>query len=302
MTIPVSEPAPAMVTVDPSLAAGALEPFLAAKVPGPSPTAKAAETSSVVGTVTVEEVMELATSWYIDFPGMGVIDLEAPQLPEKVLDVVTERMFAKPSIMETIASVSQALQQYKCVGGFAHFTTPEAAETVLEEFATGTEPVADVSALPPTSAGQEASLPQPIEVAGTTAAAVATGTTEVVVGEAGSSPSRSVAVGADEVRVPDEPATAVQERVAPEDTTRTASRRSKRSRRRRARLCCRASSGEAQDLELACTSWAATPGSGDDTKNDKEVAARNTLERELNWARRAFNELILPATLISFLV
>jgi hypothetical protein len=110
MTIPVSEPAPAMVTVDLSLAAGAPEPFPAAEVPGPSPIAEAAETSSAVGAVSVEEVMELATSQYIDFPGMGVIDLEAPQLPEKVLDVATERMFAKPSIMETIASVSQALQ------------------------------------------------------------------------------------------------------------------------------------------------------------------------------------------------
>jgi hypothetical protein len=40
--------------------------------------------------LTVEEVMELATCRYIDFPGVGVIDLEAPQLPEKVLEVATE--------------------------------------------------------------------------------------------------------------------------------------------------------------------------------------------------------------------
>jgi hypothetical protein len=60
-------------------------------------------------------------------------------------------------------------------------------------------------------------------------------------------------------------------------------------------------SGEAQALELACTSWVATSGSGDDTEDDEEVAARNTLECGLNWARRAFDELILPATLVSFL-
>jgi hypothetical protein len=60
-------------------------------------------------------------------------------------------------------------------------------------------------------------------------------------------------------------------------------------------------SGEAQALELACTSWVATSGSGDDTEDDEEVAAHNTLERGLNWARRAFDELILPATLVSFL-
>jgi hypothetical protein len=67
------------------------------------------ETTLAAGAVTVEEVMELATSQYIDFPGIGVINLEAPQLPEKVLDVATERMFAEPSIMEMMVSVSQAL-------------------------------------------------------------------------------------------------------------------------------------------------------------------------------------------------
>jgi hypothetical protein len=39
----------------------------------------------------------------------------------------------------------------------------------------------------------------------------------------------------------------------------------------------------------------------DDTEDDEEVAARNTLERGLEWAHRAFNELILPATSVSFL-
>jgi hypothetical protein len=63
-----------------------------------------------------------------------------------------------------------------------------------------------------------------------------------------------------------------------------------------------AASGEAQTLELACTSWTATSESGDDAEDDEKVAARNTLERGLNWARRAFDELILPATSVSFLI
>jgi hypothetical protein len=53
--------------------------------------------------------MELATCRYIDFPSVGVIDLEVPQLLEKLLEVVTERIFAELTIMETIASVSKAL-------------------------------------------------------------------------------------------------------------------------------------------------------------------------------------------------
>jgi hypothetical protein len=60
--------------------------------------------------------------------------------------------------------------------------------------------------------------------------------------------------------------------------------------------------GEAQALKLSCTSWAATSGSGDDIKDYEEVAACNTLECGLNWARHTFDELILPATSVSLLV
>jgi hypothetical protein len=61
-------------------------------------TTEVAESSSAQDALTVEEVMELVTCWYIYFPGVGVIDLEAPQLPERVLEVATERMFTEPSI------------------------------------------------------------------------------------------------------------------------------------------------------------------------------------------------------------
>jgi hypothetical protein len=91
-----------------------------------------AESSSARDALTVEEVMELATCRYIDFPGVGVIDLEAPQLPEKVLEVATERMFVELSIMDTIASVSKALQEYERAGGFAPATTAEATDAALE--------------------------------------------------------------------------------------------------------------------------------------------------------------------------
>jgi hypothetical protein len=60
-----------------------------------------------------------------------------------------------------------------------------------------------------------------------------------------------------------------------------------------------AAGGEAQTLKLACTSWVATSEPGDDAEDDEEVAARNTLKRGLNWAHRAFDELILPAASVS---
>jgi hypothetical protein len=60
-------------------------------------------------------------------------------------------------------------------------------------------------------------------------------------------------------------------------------------------------SGEAQTLELSCTPWTAAFEAGDDAEDDEEVVARNTFERGLAWAHRAFNVLILPATSVSFL-
>jgi hypothetical protein len=118
-----------------------------------------AESSSARGVITVEEVMELATCRYIDFPGVGVIDLETPQLPEKVLEVATEQMFAKPTIMKTITSVSKALHEYERVGGFTPHAAPGASETVPETPATGMEHAADAFAPPPTSESQEVLLP-----------------------------------------------------------------------------------------------------------------------------------------------
>jgi hypothetical protein len=54
--------------------------------------------------------------------------------------------------------------------------------------------------------------------------------------------------------------------------------------------------GGTQSLELVSS------GLGVDSEDDKEVVTRNTLERGLTWARRAFDKLILPATSVSFLV
>jgi hypothetical protein len=82
-------------------------------------------------------------------------------------------MFAESSILKTIALVSQVLHQYERVGGFAPPTASEAAEPVPEASAAGTESVADASAPPPTSEGQEACLPQPAEAAESTATAAA---------------------------------------------------------------------------------------------------------------------------------
>jgi hypothetical protein len=97
-----------------------------------------------------------------------------------------------------------------------------------------------------------------------------------------SSLSRPVAADDDEVRVPDEPAAAVQEKITPKGTPKAASLEIQEVDEAGATALMGAAVGEVQSLELACTSWATTSRSGDDTEDDAEVAARNTLERGLN--------------------
>jgi hypothetical protein len=93
---------------------------------------------------------------------------------------------------------------------------------------------------------------------------------EGVVGDAGSSSPRSIATGTNEVLVPDEPTAALQEHIAPEDTTRAASPEIQEDEEGAgAALLQDVASGEAQTRELACTSWAVTSEFGNDTKDDE---------------------------------
>jgi hypothetical protein len=141
--------------------------------------------------------------------------------------------------METIALVSKALQEYERAGGFTPSAVAEAAEAALEAPAAGMESAANAFVPPPNSESREACLPQPTEGIETTAAITATGAEEVVDRVVGSSPSRPVAAGANEVRMPDEPTAAVQEQVAPRLRQELPPRRSKMTKRQGC-LCCRA--------------------------------------------------------------
>jgi hypothetical protein len=195
------------------------EPSPAVGVSGPPLTAEVAETSSARDALTAKEVGELVTCRYIDFPDIWVIDLEAPQLPEKMLEVAMKQMFNEPTIMETIASVSNALQEYERVGGFAPAVVADAADAALE--APTVEPTVDASAPLPAVESQETSLPQAAEAAEAPASVAEAGTVEAVVGVVGSPPPCPVAVGVGDVKtcVPDEPSTTAQEPVAPETMT-----------------------------------------------------------------------------------
>jgi hypothetical protein len=189
--------------------------------------------------------MGLAVCRYVDFPGIGIIDLGAPELlsnDREMLEVATERMFAEPSILETIASVVSALCQYEGAGGSAPPAASEATEAVPKKYATNVESAAVVPASPPTKEGQKASLPQPAEAAASAAAATAADAAVGVVGEAGPSSPRPIV---DEVLMLGEPAVAPHEHVASPEIQEAEEDTS-------AALLQGAANGEAQTLELAC--------------------------------------------------
>jgi hypothetical protein len=127
---------------------------------------------------------------------------------------------------------------------------------------------------------------------------------EAIVGEEASSPPHPVAADTEsiKVRIPDEPAAVAQGPVASKTTTRAASPEIREAEEAEASLSQGVVGDEARTLELACASCAASSGLGADSEDDEEAASRNTLERGMTWACRAFDELILPATSVSFLV
>jgi hypothetical protein len=301
---PALEPAQVLVMASLLPAVEVPVPSPEGLVQGPLPTAEVAESSSARVSLTVEEMMDLETCRYIDFPGVGVIDLEVPQLPEKEYEVVAERRSNEPTIMETIVSVSKVLQEYERAGGFASAAAADAEDVALATPAARVEPTEDASALPQFDEGQEASPPRPVEAAETPAPVDKPDLAEAIVGEEGTSPPGLVAVEVEgvEARVLDELATVAQESAIPETVARATTPEIQVAEETGASLSQSTAGDEAWTFELACTSWAATSGLDADSEDDEEATTRHTLECGMTWARRAFDELILPATSVSFLV
>jgi hypothetical protein len=83
----------------------------------------------------------------------------------------------------------------------------------------------------------------------------------------------------------DESAATIQELAAFETLTRAVSLEIQEAEETRTYLSQGVVGGGTQSLELVCAPWKATSGLGVDSKDDKEVATRNTLERGLTWER-----------------
>jgi hypothetical protein len=184
-TVLVLEPAQVPAATSLLLAVEVSVPPPAVEVQGPPPTAEVAESSSARVSLTVEEMMDLETCRYIDIPSVGVINLEAPQLPEKEYEVAAERRSNEPMIMEMIASVSKALQEYERAGGFASAAAADAEDVALAALAARVEPTEDASVPPHVDEGREASPPRPVEATETPAPVAKPVSAEVVVGKRG---------------------------------------------------------------------------------------------------------------------
>jgi hypothetical protein len=298
----VPAPVPAAMSLLPAVEVPVPPPVV--EVQGPPLTAEVAESSSARVSLTVEEMIDLETCQYTDFPGVGVIDLEAPQLPEKEYTVAVERRSNELTIMETIALVSKALQEYERACGFSSAAATDAEEVALAVPAAREESTKDASAPTHADEGREASPPGPVEAVETPAPVANPISAEAVVGEEGTSPPGPVAVEVEgvESRMLDEPTAIAQESAIPETVARAATLEVQVAEETGAPLSQGAMGGKARTLELARTSWEATSGLDADSEDDEEATAHHTLERGMTWARQTFNELILPTTLVSFLV
>jgi hypothetical protein len=249
-------------------------------------------------------MMDLETCRYIDFPEVGVIDLEVPQPLEKEYKVAAERRSNEPTIMDMITSVSKALQEYEHAGGFTSATGTGVEDAALAALAACVKPTEDASALPHVDESREVPSPELVETAETPAPMPEPSVAEPVVGEEGASPPDPIAAEAEgfEARVLDDPDAIAQESAVPEMVARATTSEIQVVEETGASLPQGAVGGKARTLELACTSWAATSGLDSDSEDNEEATARHTLECWMTWARRAFDELILPATSVSLLV
>jgi hypothetical protein len=255
----------------------------------------------------------------VDFPGIGIIDLDATELlsnDREILEAATERMFADSSVLDANTSVLPMLRQDEGDGGLVPPVAPKEAEGVLGEPTAGTESV--VIEPPPMPAGESTDAPllEPVEAVVDAPTPSVVSAAEGAIAGAGPSSSQLVAAAVEEVPVLSQAAVVPQERDAPEATTRAASPQERNAPEGTTRAASpeiqeagedsgaalpRGIGGdEAQALELARAPWAAAFEVCDDVEDDEEDAAYNTLEHGLAWVRCAFDELILPATSVSF--
>jgi hypothetical protein len=209
-------------------------------------------------------------------------------------------VFADPSLLDAIVLDQPAPCQDGDAGGSASSAAPEAVEGVLGESAADAKSAAIEPPLTTTGETTDAPLLQPAEAAVAAPHLRWLARSRVLSEERGHHPLACCCFHGGGFG-PIQPATVPQEHDAPEGATRAASPEIQEVRENWGAALPRDVGGrDARALELARTPWTAAFEVGDDVEDDEEAVACNTLERGLAWACRAFDELILPTTSVSF--
>jgi hypothetical protein len=199
---------------------------------------------------------------------------------------------------------SKALLEYKRADGFTPAAVEDTEDVALAVPAARVEPTKDTTVPPHVDEGREASPRGLVDAAETPAPVAKPVSSEAVVGEEEASPPGPVTVEVEDVgaRTLDEPTAVVQGLAVPETVARATTPEIQVAEETGASLSQSAAGGDARTLELVCSWWAATTGLDANSEDDKEAMAHHTLERGMTWACPAFDELILPATSVNFLV
>jgi hypothetical protein len=128
------------------------------------------------------------------------------------------------------------------------------------------------------------------------------GAVESVVEVAEPSSVQPTVTAEEEAPVVSKPAMVPQEHNAPESMARAASLVIQEAEESSGAALPRDVGGDgARILDLARVLWVDSSEVGNEAKDDEESTACNTLKGGLAWARRTFDELILPATSVCFL-
>jgi hypothetical protein len=111
----------------------------------------APDTSTVGTALSIGGAKDMLLSRYLTIPCIGVIDLDATELPindQEILEAVTDRVFTHPSLLDAIMSGPLAPRQDGDASGSASSTAQEAVEGVLGEFGVDAESAAIAPPLP----------------------------------------------------------------------------------------------------------------------------------------------------------
>jgi hypothetical protein len=255
--------------------------------------------------------MKVSTTDTMSAINFEIIDLDAHNLPSNdrdIYEVVQQHMLADPVELEVEASESAVLVAVAATATSAHAVVPANEEPTSGATAAGQltpGQAKDVRGLMPLAASEAADEVHGELAAGTELTLVVpsplTARVDSAAAEApGSLSPRSAAPIYEAAPTANTSLTAPQEHDALRSVARASSPEFQETGEGSGAVQLpELEKGDAWIFDLARFSWATAFEADASAGEDEESAACHTLERGLLWARRAFDKLILPTTMVS---